>query len=145
MGAEIGSYAAGYQMFFQGLFLAPSTVVQAVKTSILAAKVFETLGYDVHPTFDAPRSDIIQAIRFGAPEPLISFCRAIQRRRQWSARRSRSLGHARLSGQDIMARVPSSPALRSNERRTPLASRTRICRARYLRARASRWRARCAL
>lgn len=79
MGAEIGSYAAGYQMFFQGLFLAPSTVVQAVKTSILAAKVFETLGYDVHPTFDAPRSDIIQAIRFGAPEPLISFCRAIQK------------------------------------------------------------------
>ena len=79
IGAEVGSYAAGYQLFFQGLFLAPSTVVQAVKTSILAAKVFESLGYDVHPAFDAPRSDIIQAIRFGAPEPLIEFCRAIQK------------------------------------------------------------------
>ena len=79
IGAEIGSYAAGYQLFFQGLFLAPSTVVQAVKTAILAAKVFESLGYDVHPAFDAPRSDIIQAIRFGAPEPLIEFCRAIQK------------------------------------------------------------------
>ena len=79
IGAEVGSYAAGYQLFFQGLFLAPSTVVQAVKTAILAAKVFESLGYDVHPAFDAPRSDIIQAIRFGAPEPLIEFCRAIQK------------------------------------------------------------------
>ena len=79
IGAEVGSYAAGYQLFFQGLFLAPSTVVQAVKTSILAAKVFDSLGYDVHPVFDAPRSDIIQAIRFGAPEPLIDFCRAIQK------------------------------------------------------------------
>ena len=79
IGAEVGSYAAGYQLFFQGLFLAPSTVMQAVKTSILAAKVFDSLGYDVHPAFDAPRSDIIQAIRFGAPEPLIEFCRAIQK------------------------------------------------------------------
>lgn len=79
IGAEVGSYAAGYQLFFQGLFLAPSTVVQAVKTAILAAKVFESLGYDVHPAFDAPRSDIIQAIRFGAPEPLIAFCQAIQK------------------------------------------------------------------
>ena len=79
IGAEVGSYVAGYQLFFQGLFLAPSTVVQAVKTSILAAKVFDSLGYDVHPVFDAPRSDIIQAIRFGAPEPLIDFCRAIQK------------------------------------------------------------------
>jgi len=79
IGAEVGSYAAGYQLFFQGLFLAPSTVVQAVKTAVLAARVFAELGYDVHPSFDAPRSDIIQAIRFGAPEKLIAFCRAIQK------------------------------------------------------------------
>ena len=79
IGAEVGSYAAGYQVFFQGLFLAPSVVTQAVKTAVLAARVFEKLGYDVNPTFDAPRSDIIQAIRFGAPEPLITFCQAIQK------------------------------------------------------------------
>jgi len=79
IGAEVGSYAAGYQPFFQGLFLAPSVVTQAVKTAVLAARAFERLGYAVHPAFDAPRSDIIQAIRFGAPEPLIAFCRAIQR------------------------------------------------------------------
>lgn len=79
IGAEVGSYAAGYQLFYQGLFLAPTTVMQAVKTAILAARVFGELGYDVNPAFDAPRSDIIQAIRFGAPEPLIAFCRAIQK------------------------------------------------------------------
>jgi len=79
IGAEVGSYAAGYQLFFQGLFLAPSTVVQAVKTAILAARTFSELGYDVHPAYDAPRSDIIQAIRFGESEPLIAFCRAIQK------------------------------------------------------------------
>ncbi len=79
IGAEVGSYAAGYQLFFQGLFLAPSTVVQAVKTAILTARTFSEMGYDVHPAYDEPRSDIIQAIRFGAPEPLIAFCRAIQK------------------------------------------------------------------
>lgn len=79
IGAEVGSYAAGYHLFFQGLFLAPSTVIQAVKTAILAARAFSALGYAVNPAYDAPRSDIIQAIRFGAPEPLIAFCRAIQK------------------------------------------------------------------
>jgi cystathionine beta-lyase family protein involved in aluminum resistance len=79
IGAEVGSYAAGYQLFFQGLFLAPSVVTQALKTAVLAARAFQEMGYDVHPAFDAPRSDIIQAIRFGAPEPLIAFCQSIQR------------------------------------------------------------------
>ncbi len=79
IGAEVGSYAAGYQPFFQGLFMAPSTVAQAVKTAILAARVFSELGYDVHPAYDAPRSDIIQAIRFGVPDALIAFCQAIQK------------------------------------------------------------------
>jgi cystathionine beta-lyase family protein involved in aluminum resistance len=79
IGAEVGSYAAGYQPFFQGLFMAPGAVAQAVKTAILAARAFSQLGYAVHPAWDAPRSDIIQAIRFGAPAGLIAFCQAIQK------------------------------------------------------------------
>ncbi len=78
IGAEVGSYAGGYQPFFQGLFLAPHTVAQAKKTAVLAAKLFADLGYEVTPAFDAPRNDIIQAIKFGTPEKLIKFCQAIQ-------------------------------------------------------------------
>lgn len=78
IGLEVGSYAPGYRLFYQGLFLAPHTVAQAVKSAVLAAKVFADLGYDIDPVFDAERADIIQAIAFGAPEPLIAFCRAIQ-------------------------------------------------------------------
>lgn len=78
IGAEVGSYAAGYQSFYQGLFLAPHTVAQALKTASLAARVFADAGYDVSPTHDALRHDIIQAIRLGSPEKVIAFCRAIQ-------------------------------------------------------------------
>lgn len=78
VGGEIGSYAGGYQPFFQGLFLAPHTVAQALKTAVLAARALEMAGYEVSPAYDAPRNDIIQAIKFGAAEPLIAFCQAIQ-------------------------------------------------------------------
>ncbi len=78
IGAEVGSYAGSYQPFYQGLFLAPHTVAQAVKSAILAARAFELLGFAVNPAWDAPRNDIIEAIRFDDPEKLIAFCQAIQ-------------------------------------------------------------------
>ena len=78
IGREVGSYAASYQPFYQGLFLAPHTVAQAVKTAVLSARVFELLGMKSSPAYDAERSDIIQAIEMGSPERLIAFCRGIQ-------------------------------------------------------------------
>ncbi len=78
VGAEVGSWEAGYRPFYQGLFLAPHVTAQALKVSVLAARVFAGLGYGVSPAFDAPRGDIIQAIRFGDPDSLISFVRSIQ-------------------------------------------------------------------
>ena len=78
IGLEVGSYAPGYRLFYQGLFMAPHTVAQALKSAVLAARVFADLGYETTPAFDAPRADVIQAIRFGASEPLIAFCRGIQ-------------------------------------------------------------------
>ena len=78
IGAEVGSYAGSYQPFYQGLFEAPHVVAQAIKTAILTARVFEKLGYDVNPRYDEPRADIIQAIRFNEPEPLIAFIQGIQ-------------------------------------------------------------------
>ncbi len=78
LGREVGSYAASYQPFYQGLFMAPHTVAQALKTAVLAARTFELLGMETTPAFDAPRADIIQAIKMGAPERLIAFCQGIQ-------------------------------------------------------------------
>ena len=58
--------------------MAPHVVAQAIKTAILAARVFEKLGYAVNPRFDEPRADIIQAIRFGRSDSLIAFIQGIQ-------------------------------------------------------------------
>ena len=77
-GREVGSYAASYRPFFQGLFLAPHTVLQCLKTAMLFGEVFGELGYEVMPSADTLRSDIVQSIRFTKPEELIAFCKAIQ-------------------------------------------------------------------
>ncbi len=78
IGTEVGSYAAGYQLFYQGLFMAPHTVAQALKTACLAARVFEELNLRTTPASDAPRADIIQAIRLETPDRLVRFCQGIQ-------------------------------------------------------------------
>lgn len=78
IGREVGSYAASYQPFYQGLFMAPHTVAQAMKTAVLAARIFETLGMKTSPAYDAPRADIIQAIQMGTPERLVAFCQGVQ-------------------------------------------------------------------
>ena len=78
IGLEVGSYAASYQPFYQGLFMAPHTVAQAIKTACLAARVFEDLGMVTTPPADEPRADIIQAIQMRTPERLVAFCQGIQ-------------------------------------------------------------------
>ncbi len=77
-GREVGSYATSYRPFYEGLFLAPHTVLQCLKTSMLFGEVFGKLGYDVMPAGDRLRSDIVQSIRFREPGELIAFCNAIQ-------------------------------------------------------------------
>lgn len=78
IGLEVGSYAASYQPFYQGLFMAPHTVAQAIKTACLAARVFEDLGMTTTPASNEPRADIIQAIQMRSPERLVAFCQGIQ-------------------------------------------------------------------
>ena len=75
MGATLGDTA---REFYQGLFLAPHIVVQAVKTAVFAAAVFKGLGYDVKPLPEERRSDIIQAITLESKQRLCDFCVAIQ-------------------------------------------------------------------
>lgn len=75
MGATLGDTA---REFYQGLFMAPHIVLQAVKTSIFAASVFKSLGYSVKPQPEERRSDIIQAITLETKKRLCDFCVAIQ-------------------------------------------------------------------
>ena len=58
--------------------MAPSIVSEAVKGAVLSAKVFEDIGYHSYPKYNDKRTDIIQNIIFGKPEPLEQFCRTIQ-------------------------------------------------------------------
>lgn len=78
IGAEVGSYAGSYQPFYQGFYLAPHVVCQALRVSCLFSRAFELLGYAVHPKYDDPRGDIIQAIRFDDRDKLIRFIQSIQ-------------------------------------------------------------------
>ena len=77
-GREVGSYAASYRPYFQGLFLAPHTVLQCLKTAMLFGEVFGKLGYEVMPAGNKLRADIVQSIRFREPGELIAFCKAVQ-------------------------------------------------------------------
>lgn len=78
IGRECGSTLGNNRSLYQGLFMAPHTVAQAVKTAVFAAKMMELLGYQTEPTSDTVRHDIIQMIHFGAPTPLKQFCKGIQ-------------------------------------------------------------------
>ena len=78
MGREVGSYAGDYRLFYQGLFLAPHTVAQCLKSAALFACVFERLGYETLPASTDVRSDIIQSVRFQSAQELIAFCQCIQ-------------------------------------------------------------------
>jgi cystathionine beta-lyase family protein involved in aluminum resistance len=79
LGIEVGSYEASYRSFFQGLFMAPHIVGEALKGSILCAKVFETLGYNVFPLHDDSRSDITQSIMLNNEALLLAYTRGIQK------------------------------------------------------------------
>ncbi len=78
IGSEGGAMFNQHRLIFQGLFMAPSIVSEAVKGAILAAKVFEDIGFNSSPRYNEKRTDIIQNIIFGSPKPLEEFCRTIQ-------------------------------------------------------------------
>ena len=78
IGAEAGATLGQNKSMFKGLFYAPHTVAQALKTAHLAAYMFEKLGYAVEPRWNEERHDIIQSVIMGTPEGLCAFCRGIQ-------------------------------------------------------------------
>lgn len=78
LGDHMGSYSPGYRLFFQGLFLAPHVVLQALKGAVYTAAVGTLLGYEVFPKVDSPRFDLIQAINLHNADEMEQFCRGMQ-------------------------------------------------------------------
>ena len=78
IGSEGGAMLNQLRLIFQGLFMAPSIVSEAIKGSILASQVFEDIGFISTPKPNEVRTDLIQTIKFGAPEPLLEFCKTLQ-------------------------------------------------------------------
>lgn len=78
IGGEVGSYAYGYRLFYQGLFIAPHVVKEALKGSLLFGEVLKSLGYETSPETDKIPYDITRSIKFNDREKLISFIQNIQ-------------------------------------------------------------------
>lgn len=78
IGKECGLTFGQTRTMFQGLFLAPHIVSEAVKGAVFCSKLFEEEGYDVKPRFSEERSDIIQAIKLENKEKVIAFCKGVQ-------------------------------------------------------------------
>ncbi len=79
-GLEVGATLGQNKNLYKGLFYAPHTTAQAIKTAHLAAYIFgaEGLGFEVEPAWDEPRYDIIQSVITHSPEALCAICRGIQ-------------------------------------------------------------------
>ena len=78
IGAECGATLGVNRLLYQGLFMAPHTVAQAMKTAVFCARLFELLGYRTSPGYLDERSDVIQMVELGTPGLLTSFCKGIQ-------------------------------------------------------------------
>lgn len=78
IGSEGGATFDQNRLLYQGLFLAPQMVGEAIKGTHLVSHVFHQLGYPVNPLPETPRRDVIQGIQLGSKEKLLAFCRALQ-------------------------------------------------------------------
>ncbi|HQA07215.1 MAG TPA: methionine gamma-lyase family protein [Syntrophomonadaceae bacterium] len=78
LGRELGASLGQNRLLYQGLFMAPHTVLQALKGAVLAAAVFENLGFEVSPGWSEERSDIVQAVILRNPEQIRQFCQIVQ-------------------------------------------------------------------
>lgn len=78
IGSAVGASLDINRLFYQGLYLAPMTVQEALKGAVFAAALFEELGFEVSPNYEAKRTDLIQSIKLGSPEAMIAFCQGLQ-------------------------------------------------------------------
>ena len=79
IGKEAGASLGFNRQMYQGLFMAPHVVSQALKAAVLCSAVFEKLGFEVDPKPNEIRHDIFQSIKFGDPDKVTAFCQGIQK------------------------------------------------------------------
>lgn len=79
IGKEAGASLGFNRQMYQGLFMAPHVVSQALKAAVLCSSIFEKLGFEVDPKPNEIRHDIIQSIKFGDPDKVTAFCQGIQK------------------------------------------------------------------
>ncbi len=79
IGGECGSTLGCGRALYQGLFMAPHTVAQALKTAVFCARLMNLMGFESHPDYRSKRSDIIQTVKLNDPELVKLFCKGIQR------------------------------------------------------------------
>ena len=77
-GRELGCTLGILREMYLGAYHAPVAAAEALKTAVFASALFEVLGYDVEPSYQTARGDIIDVITLGTPEKLCAFCRGIQ-------------------------------------------------------------------
>jgi cystathionine beta-lyase family protein involved in aluminum resistance len=78
IGAEAGASLYSLQEMYQGFFLAPHVVAQALKGAVLTSGLLSELGMNTNPAWDAKRTDLIQSVQFDDREKMVAFCQAIQ-------------------------------------------------------------------
>ncbi|NRD79054.1 methionine gamma-lyase family protein [Bacillus sp. BRMEA1] len=78
IGAEAGASLYSLQEMYQGFFLAPHVVGQALKGAVFTAAMLEKLGMNSSPKWDAKRTDLIQSVQFDDRDKMVAFCQAIQ-------------------------------------------------------------------
>ena len=79
VGREVGASLGHNRELYMGLFAAPHTVGEALKTATYAGALFELLGYETTPKFDDKRADIIESVLLKTPDALIAFCQGMQK------------------------------------------------------------------
>ncbi len=79
VGREVGASLGHNRELYMGLFAAPHTVGEALKSAVYAAALFNLLGYEATPAYDADRADIIESVLLRTPEALIAFCQGMQK------------------------------------------------------------------
>lgn len=79
VGREVGASLGHNRELYMGLFAAPHTTGEALKAAVFAAALFNKLGFEATPSYDAKRADIIESVLLKTPEALIAFCQGMQK------------------------------------------------------------------
>ena len=79
VGREVGASLGHNRELYMGLFAAPHTTGEALKSAVFAAALFNKLGFEATPSYDAKRADIIESVLLKTPEALIAFCQGMQK------------------------------------------------------------------